>query len=53
MLNKKAIKMIGLAATIISMGATLATDWVNDKKMDDKIEEKVAEVIAKNTEKES
>lgn len=53
MLNKKTIKIIGLAATVIGMGATLATDWVNDKKMDDKIEEKVAEVIAKNTEKES
>ena len=53
MLNKKTIKIIGLIATVMGMGATLATDWVNDKKMDDKIEEKIAEVIAQNAEKES
>jgi hypothetical protein len=37
----KILKVLGLAATVIGMGATLLTDWVDDKKMDEKIEEKV------------
>lgn len=37
------IKILGMAATIIGMGATLLTDWVNDQKMDEKIAEKVFE----------
>lgn len=41
------IKILGVAATVIGMGATLLTDWVNDKKMDEKIAEKVLEAIAK------
>lgn len=40
------IKVLGIAATVVGMGATLVTDWVNDKKMDEKIGEKVAEVVA-------
>lgn len=44
------IKILGVAATVIGMGATLLTDWVNDKKMDDKIAEKVLEAIAKKGE---
>ena len=44
------IKILGVAATIIGMGATLLTDWVNDKKMDEKIAEKVLEAIAKKGE---
>lgn len=44
-MNNKAnwIKILGMAATIIGMGATLLTDWVNDQKMDEKIAEKVFE----------
>lgn len=41
------IKSIGLAATVVGLGATLVTDWVNDKKLDAKIAEKVAEALAK------
>lgn len=41
------IKGIGIAATAIGMAATLATDWVNDKKMEEKIEEKVNEALAR------
>mgnify|MGYP007099349583 FL=1 len=37
------IKILGMTATIIGMGATLLTDWVNDQKMDEKIAEKVFE----------
>lgn len=47
MVNGKLIKILGIAATVIGMGATLITDWVNEKKMDEKIEEKVNEALAK------
>jgi len=40
------IKILGIAATVIGMGATLITDWVNDKK----IEEKINEALAKRDE---
>jgi hypothetical protein len=30
------IKVLGIAATVIGMGATLVSDWVADKKMDEK-----------------
>jgi len=49
-MNGKLIKVLGIAATVIGMGATLITDWVNDKKMDEKIEEKVNEALAKRDE---
>lgn len=41
------IKAIGIGATVLGMGASLATDWVNERKMDKKIEEKVDEAMAK------
>lgn len=44
------IKGIGIAATAIGMGATIITDWVNEKKMDEKIEEKVNEALANRLE---
>ena len=47
------IKVLGLAATVISAGMTLATDWVNEQKMEEKIEEKVNEALAKTDEEES
>lgn len=53
MINGKLIKVLGIAATVIGMGATLVTDWVNDKKMDEKIQEKVYEAFAKRDEEES
>ena len=46
-MNSTLIKILGIAATAIGMGATLITDWVNDKKMDEKIEEKINEALAK------
>ena len=53
-MSKTMIKVIGIAATIIGMGATLITDWVNEKKMDEKIEQKVNEVLSqKENEEES
>ena len=47
-MTKTAIKIISTSVTIIGMGATLISNWVDDKKMDDKIAEKVAEALAKN-----
>ena len=52
-MNSKLIKILGIAATVIGMGATLVTDWVNDKKMDEKIEQKVIEALTKINERES
>ncbi len=45
--KKNWIKVLGIAATIVGMGTTLITDWVNEKTMEDKIEEKVNEALAK------
>lgn len=45
-MDGKFIKVIGLAATFVGLGATLITDWVNDKKMDERIEEKVNEALS-------
>ncbi len=53
MINGNLIKVLGITATAVGMGATLITDWVNDKKMDEKIEEKVNEALAKRDEEES
>lgn len=47
------IKAIGIVATVIGMGATLVTDWVNEKKMDEKIEEKINESLSNRNEEES
>lgn len=46
-MNIKLIKVLGIAASVIGMGSTLITDWVDDKKEDEKIEEKVNEALAK------
>lgn len=45
-MNGKVIKIIGFVATIVGLGASLVTDWVNDKKLDDKVSTKVSEAIA-------
>ena len=52
-MDSKLIKILSIAATAIGMGATLITDWVNDKKMDGKIEQKVIEALTKINERES
>ena len=44
--NKTVINRIGFAATIIGIGATLLSDWVNEKKMEEEIEEKIDEALA-------
>ena len=49
-MNGKLVKVLGLAATVVGVAATLVTDWVNEQKMDEKIEEKVNEALAKRNE---
>lgn len=51
-MNFGVIKGIGYAATAIGMGATLVTNWVEEKKMDEKIEKKVNEALANKEKKE-
>jgi len=41
------IKIIGLIATVVGMGASIASGWAADKKMNLKINEEVAKAIAK------
>lgn len=50
--NAKLIKVLGITATVIGMGATLITDWVNEKKMDEKIDEKINEALVKREDEE-
>jgi len=45
MINGKMVKILGIVATVVGMGATLLTDWVNEKKMDEKIYEKINEAL--------
>jgi len=52
-MNTKIIKILGFAATAVGMAATLVTDWVNDKKMDEKIEAKVNQAISEHDKEES
>lgn len=45
-MNGKIVKVLGITATIIGVGANLISEWVNEKKMDERIEEKVNEALA-------
>ena len=45
MINAKMVKILGVA-TAVGMGATLLTDWVNEKKMEEKIDERINEKLA-------
>lgn len=47
MFTENAIKIIGISATVMGIGATIVGDWVSEKKTDSLIEKKVAEAIAK------
>jgi hypothetical protein len=44
--NAKLVKILGLVATAVGMGATLLTDWANEKKMEEKIDERINEKLA-------
>ena len=44
--NKKVIKVLGVVATVVGMGATLLSNYVGEKNLDDKITEKVTKALA-------
>ena len=46
MINAKMVKILGLVATTVGVGATLLTDCVNEKKMEEKIDERINEKLA-------
>lgn len=49
--NSKLVKILGLVATVGGVAATLLTDWVNEKKMDERINECIdAKLAALNDE---
>lgn len=51
--NSKLVKILGLIATVGGVAATLLTDWVNEKKMDEKINECIdAKLAALNDDEE-
>lgn len=52
-MNTKAVKIIGIAASVVGAVATLASGWASEKQTDVKITEKVAEALAKANGKES
>ena len=48
MTNKsKFIRILGLVASVFGVGASLISDWVNDKKMEEMVDEKVEAALAK------
>lgn len=52
MAKNNIVKIFGFAAAVISFGATLLSDWVNEKKMEEMVDEKVSEALAKREENE-
>lgn len=45
-MSKTLVKVLGIAATIVGMGATLVSGWVEGKTMDEKIREGIDEALA-------
>lgn len=46
-MGPKLIKVAGIVLPIIGAGLSLATNWFEDKKLDDKVANKVAEALKK------
>lgn len=44
-MNSKIIKIFGIVASAMGIGATLLNDWITDKKIDEKIAKKVTEAL--------
>lgn len=45
-MNNKWVKIIGVTASTIGVVASIATNWANEKKLDDKIASKVSEAVS-------
>ena len=41
-MNSKIIRIIGLAATVIGLGANLINDWADEQKMNEQIDKALA-----------
>lgn len=44
--TKTLMKILGIASTIIGVGANIVSEFVDKKTMDDKIDEKIAKALA-------
>lgn len=51
MKNINVIKVLGIGATVLGIGANLLADYVGKKELDEKVAEKVAEALSKTVEK--
>lgn len=40
------VKVLGIVATTVGVGATILTDWVNERKMEERIDERINEKLA-------
>ena len=52
MTKSNLIRVLGAVGTIVTIAASLLSNWVDDQKMNEKIDEKVNEALAKRDEKE-
>lgn len=41
------IKVVGIAGTVLGIGANLMTSWSDEQKLNAKVESKVEEILAK------
>lgn len=48
----KVVKIAGVLTTILGMGLTLLSNWVQDRQMEEKIREKVEEIFAEREKEE-
>lgn len=46
-MNNNVIKIVGIMASAVGMGATLVGNWASDKQMEIKVAQMVAEALAK------
>ena len=46
----KKIKILGILGTLLGLGATLLTDYVDEKKMEETIDEKIDEKLKERME---
>lgn len=52
-MNNKLMKAIKIIVPVVSVGVTLATNYLADKNLEDKISKKVSEALTKSTTEES
>ena len=48
--KSKVIKVLGIVTSLIGVGASLVSDWVNERKMEEEIDKKVNEAMARREE---